>query len=426
MRRISVLGAALLVSLLLGVRADESYPAPTVKVASGNLAAYIESFVEDIPGKYSKAYDVPTASERSTMAAAYDAIEAGDLSGAASLVDSHEYDVVQYEDTATGQTLVVLSERQNQDGSWPHAWGMYVFSPAATSDTTVEVTHPVADWNTEDVGVEVFRKANAEDLFIAGAHRYANCDGPDVPCEWPNLDRAADVAHAAESVWSVFEDIHKAAIESPTDVFQPHGFSQTDHPQCGEVFVSAGTTPASLLAQKVHGALQNAGFDTRLYKVNEDGTIECPELGATKNVQGASTRAIGADFLHVEMNGSIRNPDDPNYYPTLTPLVASTISDALLPPTVTSPRPAPGSSTRDHTPTVRATVRDAHTNLAKSSIRLSVDGRRVTTFAYNRATHRLTYTTRRELSPGRHKVEVKATDAAGNVATKRWGFKVIR
>jgi len=285
------MGAAVVLSLLLaiGPQANRSYSAPTVKSASGDLATYVNSFVAGIPREGSEAYDVPTSSERSTMVAAYDAIEAGDLSRAASLADPLGYDVVQYEDTVSGRTLVILSERQNPDGSWPHAWGMYIFSPRESSDTTVEVTHPVADWNTEDIGVETFRKANAEDLFIAGAHRYANSDG------------SADVAHADASV---FEDVHEAAIESSTKVFQPHGFSQTSHPDCGEVVVSAGKSPPTELAQKVYDDLRSAGFNAILY----DGD-SCPELGATTNIQGVFARTIGANFLHVESSKPIRDDD---------------------------------------------------------------------------------------------------------------------
>jgi len=292
MGRVYIVVAALVLSLFLGIEARgvESYAAPTVRVASGDLAAHIDSFVSLIPKSASEGYDTPTNSEKRAMARAYNAIEAGKLSRAASIVDHLKYGVVRYTDTITSRKLILLSERQNQDGSWPHAWGMYVFSPKATSYATVEVAHPVADRNTEDVGVETFREANAEDLFIAGAHRYANSNG------------SADVAHAQTSV---FEGIHEAAIESPTNVFQPHGFSQTEHPNCSEAVVSAGTAPPTQLAQEVHSALQNAGFDARLY----DGIV-CSQLGATTNVQGKSTRAIGANFLHVETIGSIRDNAD--------------------------------------------------------------------------------------------------------------------
>jgi hypothetical protein len=88
-------------------------------------------------------------------------------------------------------------------------------------------------------------------------------------------------------------------------------------------------------------------------------------------------------------------------------------------------RPVPGSSTRDRTPTIRATVRDARTDLAKRNIRVYVDGRRKTTFFYDRATDRLRYTSGR-LSFGRHTVKVLAVDSAGLREVRSWRFRVTR
>jgi hypothetical protein len=88
--------------------------------------------------------------------------------------------------------------------------------------------------------------------------------------------------------------------------------------------------------------------------------------------------------------------------------------------------PAPGSSIRDRTPTVKATVKDTHSNLAKSDIRLSIDGRRQATFAYDRATDRLTYTPGSNLSLGRHTVTIASTDASGIDFSRSWSFKIVR
>lgn len=93
-------------------------------------------------------------------------------------------------------------------------------------------------------------------------------------------------------------------------------------------------------------------------------------------------------------------------------------------PAVTRPRPAPGSSTRDRTPTVRAVVRDGSDELGRPDVRLYVDGA-PKAFAYDPATDRLSRTTGR-LSHGRHRVRVVAEDAAGNVASRAWSFRVVR
>ena len=94
-------------------------------------------------------------------------------------------------------------------------------------------------------------------------------------------------------------------------------------------------------------------------------------------------------------------------------------------PTVTAPRPAPGSSIRDRTPTISATVNDADTNLQKADIQLFVDGNARPGFTYNVDTNRLTYTTP-TLSFARHTARIVATDEAGNTTSYSWGFKVVR
>lgn len=92
-------------------------------------------------------------------------------------------------------------------------------------------------------------------------------------------------------------------------------------------------------------------------------------------------------------------------------------------PTVSGLKPANGSSTRDRTPTVAAIVRDAETNLSKANVRLYVDGKRVTGFAYDARTDRLRYTAPK-LRVGTHKVKVVASDAARSTATKQSAFTV--
>ena len=94
-------------------------------------------------------------------------------------------------------------------------------------------------------------------------------------------------------------------------------------------------------------------------------------------------------------------------------------------PRVSSPRPAPGGSTRDRTPNIAATVTDAETELHQGSIKLSLDGNRKSGFSYDGGRDRLTYAPAR-LACGRHTVEVFAEDGAGNTTTYAWGFKVIR
>ena len=90
-------------------------------------------------------------------------------------------------------------------------------------------------------------------------------------------------------------------------------------------------------------------------------------------------------------------------------------------PTITNISPT--GSILNRRPTIAATVRDAQTNLAKSNIRLFVDGDRKTIFSYDRSTDRLSYTSG-QLSLGSHTVRIVATEGV-NSTTKDWSFKVV-
>ena len=221
------------------------------------------------------------------MASAFRLVEKGDLDQAAEVVRPLDYDVIAYTDTATGRHLVLLQERQRPDGSWPHAWGLYVVAPDSTSDLVVEVAHPLDDIDSWIVGVDTFRLGNAADLFVAGASRFAG-EGD-----------AADVAH---NVHTVFQAMHQAELARPRAVvFEPHGFEGAEHASYGDIVVSNGTSTPDDLARSVAAALRREGFSVCLYN-----GVDCSALGATTNVQG-QTIEPGDHFLHVELAARIRH-----------------------------------------------------------------------------------------------------------------------
>lgn len=92
-------------------------------------------------------------------------------------------------------------------------------------------------------------------------------------------------------------------------------------------------------------------------------------------------------------------------------------------PSITNLSPAPGSRTRDASPTIRAKVSDRETDLFKSGIKLSLDGKAVTRFSYNSSTGKLFFTSKK-LKKGKHTVQIKATDAQGRSTTRGFSFTV--
>jgi hypothetical protein len=66
--------------------------------------------------------------------------------------------------------------------------------------------------------------------------------------------------------------------------------------------VSAGTTPPPPAILAVSAALSTAGFDVCAY----DGD-RCTALGATRNIEGAWCRQVGATFVHLEIDRDVRD-----------------------------------------------------------------------------------------------------------------------
>jgi hypothetical protein len=246
-----------------------------VRKAAGDLGRLVDGLAQGMSrGDY---YERPSDRQTRRLADAYRALRAGKLERAASIAGPLGFKVVRYLDRPTRRKLVLLVERSSR----LRGWGLYAHSPRSGSKLIVEIAHPKADIKSEKVGVETFRLADAADLFMAGAHRYAAGD------------ESSDVAHNRRTV---FHAVHRAALASGVIVFQPHGFdAEARTSQFGEIVVSSGEVPTEIagsLAEK----LSAKGYDTCLYSPGH-----CEELGGTTNVEGQSTRTAGQRFIHLEL-----------------------------------------------------------------------------------------------------------------------------
>jgi hypothetical protein len=252
----------------------------TIRKTSGQIHRLVYDFVDRLSRRGT--YREPRPGQAARLANAFGAVKSGRLTHAAALARPLGYGVVRYRDIDSGRTLVLLIERRVPR----RGWGLYVHSPGSRSRLIVEVAHPASDVKSERVGVETFRSARAADLFVAGALRD----------EEPN--DSADVAHNGKSA---FEAVHRAALAPGWTVLQPHGFDSARRgDQYGEIVVSSGGLPTELV-RSLAGTLTAEGFDTCLYERGR-----CEGLGATTNVQGRTTRAAGALFIHVEMARRLR------------------------------------------------------------------------------------------------------------------------
>lgn len=107
-----------------------------------------------------------------------------------------------------------------------------------------------------------------------------------------------------------------------------------------------------------------------------------------------------------------------------TPAIRAWTVDTIK-PTVSGFFPNHKSIIRDTTPTIKVTVKDNLTNLAKGNVRLYVNGKQVPAakYSYSRATDQLVYNSPK-LARGKKTVKIVATDAAKNVGARSWYFTI--
>lgn len=275
--------AALLIAALPHVLLDGTARAAVPK-QTGDLYQLVNDMVSGMPRSGSEAYVRPSSTQLSKISNAVGKMLDGKTSRAAQVAASVGLEVVEFHDAPAGVDLIVLRENA---ASGLRGWGMFVLSPASVSDVSVEAPHPLADLNTEDLGVDVFRSANAKTLLVAGTHRRANADG------------SSDAAHAPSSF---FQAAHDRALDDVAHVVQVHGFSHAKHPDLGDAVASSGTAPPAPTVLDVAHEFELVGMDTCVY----DGH-HCSELAGTTNVQGISTRNAGDEFVHVELTYEARS-----------------------------------------------------------------------------------------------------------------------
>ena len=267
---------------VFGLWRERTEPIP---VERGDLSLMIAGIVGAMPGRGSEGYEAPSPEEASKFADLASAMRAGELEEARQSAEALDYTLVRYEDTATGRSLLVAREEADFAREPERGWGTIVVNSEG-DDTLIEVPHPLFDIKTPMVGVELFRETGASALLIAGAHRYSRDD------------ERSDVAHAPETA---FDAAHEALLPARF-VVQPHGFHSDEEDRYPDVVLSGGVAPAPPGVKAIHRGLEDEEIDVGLF----DGGSRFEDLAGTTNVQGASTRESGGEFVHVELARKLR------------------------------------------------------------------------------------------------------------------------
>ncbi|QUQ63189.1 hypothetical protein [Kutzneria sp. CA-103260] len=183
-------------------------------------------------------------------------------------------------DEATGRHFVLASTKPDA----ARGWGMYIADYGARPRLVIEVPHPNFDLNTEQVGIELYRRVPGSAVLVAGAHRKAG-------------DNTADVAHNADSLFNTVA-VELAKLGLPQ--VQLHGFDDRSLPDT-DVVVSSGSTPHTAAHERIADRLTGQGL--AVCRVWEQS---CGNLEGRRNVQGNATDGLGGVFVHIESASEVR------------------------------------------------------------------------------------------------------------------------
>lgn len=232
-------------------------------VRSGDLAAELSGVV--IPGADSEAFDPPSAAELADWEAVIRALLSEDYVTAAALADDLQFDLIQFNDTATGGVYYLLKE-QVVGGGPAHGQGTFVYNPRWRRQLNLQAPHAVADWNTRAVTIRMFIELQATFMQVAGTHRCANdertpCDGSTKQCRNAGDPssipyRISDAAHFNEGFYQITSNEVSNHFPELVSV-SVHGFTPTCDPQATSslVVISNGSDAyypdslATILAQ---------------------------------------------------------------------------------------------------------------------------------------------------------------------------------
>ncbi|WP_461026297.1 hypothetical protein [Streptomyces sparsus] len=222
-------------------------------------------------------YTPPDDEQRKQVARGVGRLLDGDAREAERLLSPLGLGTTRLTDTDTGRRYDEVAAT----GEGPSTgWGRLYVTADARLGWSAQVPHPVADRNTEDLGVELLEGNPGGALVLAAAHRRAGDDG------------AADVAHREDSAFhAVVVELQKRGVPG----VQLHGFEDSDKRPYDAV-VSTGAAE-STVGEVVALADRMEGDGLRVCRA---WSARCP-LEGTKNVQGRDAQRQHATFVHLEL-----------------------------------------------------------------------------------------------------------------------------
>jgi hypothetical protein len=223
----------------------------------------------------------------------------GDLDSAKSDFGKLGFSVSSLHDAPSRRDYVRAAAEPDSD----RAWGMLVIeSGAGPPEVLIEVPHPRADLETEQIGLALMRAVPGSALLVAGAHRRA-------------AKGAADVAHRTDSLFAALAD---DLAQRGSYQLQLHGFAD-DSMRGKDAVISTGAADVDRTSKRLAEALDDADL-----RVCRAWSRKCRELEGKQNVQGNAAARRGLPFLHLELNNATRTD------PTKRSAVVAALAGVLI------------------------------------------------------------------------------------------------
>ncbi|MCJ1678166.1 hypothetical protein MTF65_12585 [Streptomyces sp. APSN-46.1] len=257
-------------------------------------------------------YRAPTSVERAALVEAVSSLFDGNPEEARTRLAELDYALDTFTDKASGRRFAEVSDAAARPGSANRGWGRVYVELGERPRWSVQVPHPVADRDTERLGVKVLRAAPGGVMVLAGAHRTAGKSGDDAAdgAAEDAADEAAggggeaegegDVADMAHRTDSVFHAVIAELTRRGLPGIQLHGFADDSAPGTDAV-VSTGAGDAAVEdGVRLAGVLRGKGVTAcRAWATH------CKLSGRT-NEQGRLAAARETRFLHLELSRSVR------------------------------------------------------------------------------------------------------------------------
>jgi len=194
-----------------------------------DLVPWVDALVQQLPRQDSGGYVAPSPAETAAFGGAVEALMQGRCRAAASAAARVRYQVVTLLDAGRSDDLLygLLPGPDNVDGR-----GYFLVRARHSLERlmVLEAPHPVFDRRTGTLATQLFRRAGAMALALAGTHRCANTTaassgGETKVCNhgvWGPF-RESDMAHAEGSFFQRFHEV-ATAVDPHVVALQLHGF----------------------------------------------------------------------------------------------------------------------------------------------------------------------------------------------------------